>query len=266
MWEFDSFDQTMRGLEVGLQVQHIATFDPVCCNLSDDIQSILSTVAWAKFSQFPVQRDGHVVGVLERKNGISDGTAQGAMKPLDGSMIVAAETPILAFIHIAAEAEFKLVVDRHQIRGIVARADLLKLPVRVVTFAVLAHLEAALHRLIRGRVEDKDWLAALDGQRECQLRDKFDHLKQQGIEPNDLLSVTTLKDRMTVARERCGMSGLDGGFVREVKCLRNHLAHDDDYVADDDAVIRFADIHRKLNDAIISARERLGGGSQLDRV
>jgi CBS domain-containing protein len=63
----DSFGVTMRGLEAGLRVQHIAAFDLKTCRVEDSVSEVMADGDLTDFDQIPVRDDGgRVVGVLTR--------------------------------------------------------------------------------------------------------------------------------------------------------------------------------------------------------
>src|ERR1700730_2632825 len=72
----DSFGLTMRGLEAGLRVHHIAAFDLNTCNIGDALTTVLSDPIFADFDQIPVRnRTQRIVGVLLRAQNSGSGKA-----------------------------------------------------------------------------------------------------------------------------------------------------------------------------------------------
>ena len=74
---------TLEGLEAGLHVQHIATFDLSTCNDSQEAQEVLDEPDLRGFSQIPVTEGERIVGVLERKSDLSSGLVKDRMRPID---------------------------------------------------------------------------------------------------------------------------------------------------------------------------------------
>jgi len=70
-------------------------------------------------------------------------------RPLDDSVLVAADNPLSQFIRTIHQQPYRLVVDGTAIRGIVTWSDLLKLPVTVLAFSLVAQLELAMNSRIK---------------------------------------------------------------------------------------------------------------------
>jgi hypothetical protein len=104
--------------------------------------------------QIPILDDGRMVALWERV---------GEWKRLlDDSLLVSADAPLWDFIHTLNEQPYRLVVDKTKIAGIVTLSDLLKVPVFVLAFSLLAELELAMNRRILEQYEDDSWVGLLD--------------------------------------------------------------------------------------------------------
>ena len=153
----DDFQTTISALEKGLQVQHIATFPFEECKYGDDIEVVLATEHLLSFDQIPVRYSNSIVGIVEREKCLSQRGAVGTyMTRLDNSVLFAAETPLMDFI--TNEALYRLVLRGSKIEGIITRSDLIKLPVRLLAFSLVTHVEALLNRIIRATGEKDEVL------------------------------------------------------------------------------------------------------------
>ncbi len=81
---YEVFEDTMARLEQALSVGQIATFDITTCDAGADPQEVLEQ--YPNFDQIPVWKDGAVIGVLERGQGVGP-TAAEAMRPLAVDML-----------------------------------------------------------------------------------------------------------------------------------------------------------------------------------
>jgi hypothetical protein len=68
-------------------------------------------------------------------------TAEGAMLPLDQSILITSGSSVLGYIEEAKESPCRLVLRNTQIAGIVTISDLQKLAVRPALFVLVTHLE-----------------------------------------------------------------------------------------------------------------------------
>ena len=90
------------------------------------------------FDQIPVRDEReHVLGVLERSGDIIQASARERMRRIDDAILVSADMPLDLFVPKMEKPPFyRLVLDGVQIKGVVTRSDLLKLPVRLLVFAL----------------------------------------------------------------------------------------------------------------------------------
>jgi hypothetical protein len=93
-----TFENTLTGLTQGLRVKHIATFQVDSCSPDENAGAVLTR--HPDYDQIPVREDGRTVGVLERVSDSPSGKVSAAMRPLDDSILVAGEAPILDFLSL----------------------------------------------------------------------------------------------------------------------------------------------------------------------
>ena len=229
-----SVQQLLAALERSVQVDLIATYDLLICSSHELCRGVLESETNAGFDQFPVETDGRIVGVLERGKYRKGALVRDVMRPLDDSMLVAASTGVLTYIHLAAESRYHLVVKDHRVRGIVTPSDLLKLPVRLVLFTLITHLESIMGTLIRRRFPSRDWQQHLSEGRRQKLADEDARLKKRGVD-NDLVFVCQLCDKRDIIAKGVLESGRRAAFLQDLKDLeklRNDVMHSSDYVPD----------------------------------
>lgn len=231
------FAETMRGLETGLMVAHIACFNLRTCEVFEDAKIVLSKPELNDYDQIPVLCDSRVVGVLERASNPHSGQVQEHMRTLQETLLVSAEGPLMSFIRVADKSLYRLVVRTTEICGIVTRSDLLKLPVRLLVFGMITHLESLMADLIREEChgDNQKWLKYLSEGRQKKIMDKQAWLKKQKADP-ELLELTEFCDKRDIVRK---LRGLKSEFVKdlkEVESLRNSLFHAGEFTPDDDGV------------------------------
>src|SRR5450432_934228 len=93
------FQTTMTGLETGLQILHITTFELLDCASDEDIITVLKNPDLKEFDQIPVRKGRRIIGVVERALCTDkSGSVEKCMQPLDDSILVSAQTPLVQFI------------------------------------------------------------------------------------------------------------------------------------------------------------------------
>ncbi len=104
-------------------------------------------------THFPVRVDGKITGMVRR-----EGEAVGAFMPLTAEWLIAADTPILHLIDLFdqnADRVF-LVLQSSQIIGLVAPADLNKIPARASIYLLTAQFEDKLAKLVRRTLNEDE--------------------------------------------------------------------------------------------------------------
>jgi len=238
----DSFGLTMSGLEAGLRVQHIAAFDLKTCRVGDSLPGVLADNSLADFDQIPVRDDSErIVGVLLRAKNTGSGKVAVSMQLLDESLLISAEAPLMSFVRLAGIAPYKLVLNQDGIRGIVTRSDLLKLPVRLLAFAGVTHLESLMYELIRKkhRHGDDSWTGSLEKKRRDKIRWKEKKLKKSRMEI-DLLELTDFCDKRDLVSQIADPGRDFADDLVKAEELRNQIAHAATFIASDADARAFA--------------------------
>jgi hypothetical protein len=231
---FGSFDYAMQSLVAGLRVIHIATFDLKTCSVGDKALSILKDPTMLDFDQIPVKDEkGRIVGVLNRNTESGARNVSDDMTPLDESLLISADAPLMSFIQVAGTSPFRLILDQDGINGIVTRSDLLKLPVRTLVFAFVAHLESAMNEAILYRYGTNiKWLELLSEGRRTKVMAKLRILKEERIEPA-LLELTDFCDKRTIIAKSFFFGKKFVTDAKELEVLRNTVVHAARFINDD---------------------------------
>jgi hypothetical protein len=238
----DIFERTIRGLEVGLKVGDIATFDLATCSVKDDAGEVLGREELELFSSIPVRDNGPIVGVLER-SATTNGHVSEAMRPLDDSLLVTFDEPIKSFIPTLLDTPYRLVVRGPQIDGIVTWSDVHKLPVRLLVFALITHLEMLMAEAIVDHYGDDNWIHAMKPARQDKFYEKLGALRNDELDP-PLIELTEFADKKELLLAG-PMAKLDIGGrkamsqLRRIAELRDKVAHAAGFVDDQHALPKF---------------------------
>lgn len=236
----DDLGLTVLGLEAGLQVRHIATWDPCCVAADQAIQQVLHDVALRGFDHIPVKQDNRIRGVLVRDGETTGGWVRDHMVSLHDGMLVAAEMPLLHLIPLMEAARYYLVVQKTGITGIVTRSDMLKLPVRVCVFALITHLEMVMaDRIDRLFSGEDEWRACLSQGRQDKVDEKLHKLRKDRLD-STALECTDFCDKReilaTALKKLAAFTAQDAkdftNDLKDIEALRNVLAHAGQYAED----------------------------------
>jgi predicted transcriptional regulator len=236
-----TFRTTLASLESGLTVRDIATVRMLTCNTRARATSVLARPKFADFDQIPVKDRQRIIGVLERQGLAPEPSARvhDVMRPLDDSMLVAADLPLRRFIQMSLGAPYFLVVARAEIWGLVTRSDLLKLPVRLLAFAFILHLESRLGSVLRAYVGPGSWTAMLNDHRRKGIATRLAKLSLDRLDP-DAVEVAFFSDKAAAVSKILNLSSADAAELDAISELRNQVAHPKDFVASPGDLKQFA--------------------------
>jgi len=163
-----------------------------------------------QFSTIPVTSDGRIVGTIQ-----SDAlSAGGGPEPLAADSIIASDTPILKLLSLfAANAEkVYLVLKETEFIGMVAPADLNKIPARASVYLLTARFEEALMRLISSTSDDNEdaYIAYLSDDRRQKLEDSRsrDRANDIHLDPINYLYLNDLTAIVAKEPKFCDVLGL----------------------------------------------------------
>lgn len=253
----------MAGLEAGLQVRHIATFNPTTVRTDDTVHDVLRRDDLADFDYVPVQdQEGRIVGLFERMTGKGPATVSQVMRTLDEGLLVSSDSPLIRFLPEMKSTGCRLVVDGHRIAAIVTRSDVLKLPVRLLAFCLITHLEMVMTKLIRERFTDEgEWLGKLPESRASKIRCEFEERRHSRLEPSHL-EFATLCDKRDVLRKTLGLESKRrfDSDLDVIEKLRNQVAHASDYITDTGSLVRFIETLERCQHWIAELESDTYGG------
>jgi len=217
-------------LSEGLRVRHIAQLCLVTCKSTDDTAEVLSRPALAGFDQIPMAEDNRIVGILERKGQ--------RRRPLDDSLLVSADEHLSGFIFTLKHQPYRLVVDGTAIGGIVTWSDLLKTPVLLFAYSLIAELELLMNCAINLKYGDNDeWVRELNKKEQNLIDGRMTSLGKDNL----ALPMTELADFVHKAKvirsPFLSRFDFDDDIAKLIK-LRNGVAHVHPVVRSD------ADLHR----------------------
>jgi len=198
------FEETIARLQAALHVAHVTTSPLLNAQAQERVHVVRSWAEPAAINNVPVVERGVVIGVLENVAGdiaeaprpSDDQHAGQAMRRLAADMLLESTTRLDRVLEVLLEPPFyRLVLHEGRVDSIVTPSDLNKLPVRVVAFTMLAHLEASAVLAIERLTHDNHEAVALLGKDEAaQVNAEWRRLKSGRI---DLLplDVTTLAQK-----------------------------------------------------------------------
>ena len=231
----------LNAMESSFHVRLIGTFAPDLIWAPADAEAgPWLTQNCPDFDQFPVRQDDSTMGILLRHSGYAGKTVRQVMQPLREGVIVSADMPISELIPQLRRSHYRLILRGGRLDGLVTQSDLLKLPVRMLLFGLISHLELCLRALVRERAPWPKWLELLKAERRKAVCSKLEDLREARFEP-DPLEVSSFSDVLDVLAQQ---RDLGDGFRKEadlIRILRNDVAHAKTYINSAADVCQFVD-------------------------
>jgi hypothetical protein len=183
----------------------------------------------------PVRQDGRIIGILERNDSKARGHVGEHYRPLDDAILISAEEPLTRFIELMeVRPYYRLVVTGTSIGGIATRSDLVKLPVRLLAFTLVTHIEMTMARAINAVCEsDEQWLSLLSDERRKKVLVEQEQFRRARSEP-PLVELTEFADKRDIVRELFNLSTKFKDELKSVENLRDQVAHAASYSGADD--------------------------------
>lgn len=203
-------------LTEGLRVRHIAHFGLKTCAPDDDPAEVLKREDFKELDQIPIAEEASIIGVIERD--------KGQARRIDASVLVSADEALAPFITTLREQSYRL-VDGTRITGIVTWSDLLKVPVLLLGYSLLANLEVLLNRgILRRYISPDDWLHALTAKEQKGIRKRAARAAQENLSL-PLLEFADLVHKAKVMRDSLPAARDLDADLEQVRLLRNAVAH-----------------------------------------
>jgi hypothetical protein len=196
--------------QIGYNVMHIATpiSELTCWEAGQPRDEIIAHAKRHNLTYIPARNGSRITGMITRK-ALEAGEAPIS---LTADWLVTTDTPILEVIELFAHQpeHVFLVLQSSRIVGLVAPADLNKIPARASVYLLVAHFEAELARLIRRVIpNDSDYRPYFSADRWERLHAEKASAATKDINL-DLLHHMYISDLVLIARKHDGIREMLG--------------------------------------------------------
>lgn len=221
------FEATLQSLGRAFTVRDIATYDLITCREDDAIDKVLKNPDYEGLDYIPVKNQlGTIIGILERPNIKTAPTTAGLkMRHLDDEILASADTSLIPALERLVNTGYLLILDQCRVSGIVTKADIQKMPVVLLAFTFLVHIESLMAKAITSRCKDEQqWIELLDEKNQDQLRLNYDRQVGLGFDLPRIV-LTGFLQKMILVIKLYKLSKEDSIELDELKDLRNQVAH-----------------------------------------
>lgn len=213
--------QKSRGIVAEIQSTPLVCGEPIQCFDAVRCHEVLGPL-----DHIPVSEDRRIIGVASDPQHAGM-TLQECMKPLTEDIVVSANSDILDLIYADWErSEFFLVLDGPKFSGLITKADLNKMPVRVAIFERIALFEELLTEALQACLgNDESWLKDLDQKQAEKLEKTHIRQKENGLDIS-LIYHAPLGTKVDVAWNKLAILRVhQRQQLAEVTRLRNTISH-----------------------------------------
>jgi len=160
--------------------------------------------------------------------------------------LIAGETPLSKAVEVLRKRGFCFVIVHDEIKKILTRSDLNKLPMRVYLTTLLAHLEGLLANAIHKAFPNDQWLDKLSEENQRGVNDLFEEKKKNDFDTRKI-DCTTLSYKSTIVQKshelrqelsNCGRDKFNDLFKKTINRLRNRLEHGLPALTEEDNTLR----------------------------
>lgn len=259
-----SIEPTWTVLDIATPLEQLT-----CWRVGESRRAVADLAAARNLTYLPVLDDAGPCGIISR----DDLAAGAAPAALTADWLLATDTSILELVRLFARRPQRvfLVLQASAVVGLVAPADLNKIPARASVYLLVARFEMELARLLRLTLaDDGDFRPFFTAARWQKLQDE--RLRQaRGDVELDLLQTMELGDVVDIARKHEPLRQ-SLGFASNSQCrkamdlqgIRNRISHPtrplierrEDLAGLNDACERLTDLHRRIETALARAQDR----------
>lgn len=225
-----SFKDIRQIFENGVTVKNIA--EPLASFDADHpTYKVLQFMGKKRYDVIGVKQDGVVCGYAE-KSDISSNKLGNHCKPFQLKDLLSETDPLRGAFKNLADSRQLFVLRLGKVCGIVTRADLQKVPVRLWLFGLVSSLEMQFLRIIKERYPGNSWEILISSERLNNTKQVFAD-RQQRNEEIDLVDCTQFCDKHDIILKTEELRHLLGfeskrklkELLGYLENLRNELVH-----------------------------------------
>jgi hypothetical protein len=164
---YQQLEQLRKLTEGEILVRHIATYELFAPEPHEDAASVHQQMDDRKIDVAPLNEHPNYHRYIDAKE-LSNGQCGKYAHLIDVTMIVAETLPVVDLFEMLQKQPFLFVLQGRSIVGIVTKADLQRVPVRILMFGLITLLEMNLRESIREYYGDDDWIRLLNDEERLQ--------------------------------------------------------------------------------------------------
>ena len=215
-----------NGVTVKYIAEPLASFDA-----GHPTDKVLQFMEQKHYDVVGVRQDGVVCGYAE-KSDISSNKLSYHFKPFQSKDLLTETAPLIDAFKKLADSSCLFVLCLGKVGGIVTRADMQKIPVRLWLFSLVSLLEMQFLRIIKERYPDNSWETLITGKRLGDAKNVFSERQKRNAEI-DLIDCIQFCDKADIVLKSDKLRGALGfqskselrAILKRLKNVRDELSH-----------------------------------------
>lgn len=229
----------------------------ICCGPDDTTLEVKDRTQPADFDHLPVEQNGQILGLFNRKNEHGEGLVRDAMEKLNERLLMASDASMLGFLEQADDRPFVFLVEKRGIAGAVTLSDIQKIEARPAFFLRLTLFELLLTDWIR-RKASGTWQSHLNSGERGSIKRRFDDHQAAGNEIDEIACASLYpKIKATVAMDLFKGFEEPESTTQQFVDLRDRVVHGQDYAPTQVAALKIPKLMRELGSYITFLREAI---------
>lgn len=228
---YQQLEQLRELTEREILVQHIATYNLYEPDPQANAEIVRQEMDNRKIDVAPLKEQPYYHRYIDAKE-LNNGHCGKYAHSIDVTMIVAETLPVVDLFEMLQKQPFLFVLQGRRIVGIVTKADLQRVPVRILMFGLITLLEMNLRESIRQHYTDKEWIDMLSKKRKKDVK-RLQAERQKKDASIGLLECTQLCDLKEIIARGPLLQEIFTGLskkqfctrLKQIEKYRNDLAH-----------------------------------------
>lgn len=230
----NSYSSLRYLFENDLTVNHIAE-EITAIDITDSIEKAKAIMNEKGFDILGIKENGSVIGYVWKDDLSGESSVRTITRAFQTGEIVSETTSLIETLFLLKETERIFVLEGNNINKLVTRADIQKVPVRLLLFGLVSLLEMNFSKIICTYLPNDSWKKYLSESRLKKAEMLFEDRKRknQEIDLCDCLQFCDKREIILNDKDLFALFEFDSKnkgkeMLRELEDLRDHIAHAQD--------------------------------------
>lgn len=208
-----------------------------CCDPNDEATIVYDRLRRLNYEVIGIGESGVITGYVEKDDLMEADRCKDVIRLFSPRQLITNTTPLMEIFPILRKVRRIFVLDHNRNVNIITRADLQKIPVRMLLFGLVSLLEMHMLRVIRSTYPNQEWKALLKQSR-FEKSEELLRARKERNEAVDLADCLQFSDKKEIILNseqirtdlKIQSKKKGNAMFGKVEALRDKLAHAQDLV------------------------------------